>query len=168
MTAPLPPLVAPLRAERYAALQRLGVLIAPPYDVISSADHAALARSPENIVHVILPEGNGDPYQKAAATLLQWRRTMVLVRERKPGVFVLRQEFRTPDGRSHAPTGVFAAVAAEPYGTRRVRPHERNHEGARADRLAPPRATKTMLESILLPSPDHAGGLRELPAGDGS
>ncbi|MBI4420128.1 MAG: DUF1015 domain-containing protein [Gemmatimonadetes bacterium] len=163
MADTLPPLVAPMAAERYAALERLGDVIAPPYDVISPAARAAFAaQSPENIVHVMLPEGNGDCYARAAARLDQWRRAGVLVRDRTPGVYVLQQEFPTPDGRPQARVGVFAAVAAEPYATGRVRPHERTHAGPKADRLSLLRATRTMVESLLLLAPDRAGELRRL------
>src|SRR6266566_5060851 len=50
-------LVAPFQGERYAAADRLSVLIAPPYDVIDPAErarYAALDR--DNIVHIMLPE----------------------------------------------------------------------------------------------------------------
>jgi uncharacterized protein (DUF1015 family) len=49
---------------------------------------------------------------------------------------------------------VFAAVAAEGYESRRIRPHERTHAGPKADRLALMRATKTNIESIFLLAPD--------------
>ncbi len=58
VNAELPPLVAPLRGERYAA-KELSALIAPPYDVISSEDRPRYAaRDPHNIVHLILPEAS--------------------------------------------------------------------------------------------------------------
>src|SRR5207302_521861 len=65
VNAELPPLVAPFRGERYASRDRLGALVAPPYDVISKDDRARLAaRDPHNIVHLILPEApaGGDRY----------------------------------------------------------------------------------------------------------
>src|SRR5438094_725282 len=53
---------------------------------------------------------------------------------------------------------MFAAVRAEPFSTRRVRPHEQTHSAPKADRLALLRATRTSLESIFLlaPDPDRA------------
>src|SRR5437763_570157 len=44
VNAELPPLVAPFRGERFASRDRLGALVAPPYDVISKEDRA-LARA---------------------------------------------------------------------------------------------------------------------------
>jgi len=49
---------------------------------------------------------------------------------------------------------MFAAVRAEPFTTRRVRPHEQTHSAPKADRLALLRATRTSLESIFLLAPD--------------
>jgi uncharacterized protein (DUF1015 family) len=54
---------------------------------------------------------------------------------------------------------MFAAVAAEGYGPRRIRPHERTHRGPKADRLALLRATRTNVESIFLIAPDGDGSL---------
>src|ERR1043166_8746522 len=103
MTEDLPRLIAPFPGEHYAALDRLSDFIAPPYDVISPADRAALgARDPQNIVHVMLPEqGSGDRYAVAGKILEQWRHSGALVRERDPSIYVLRQAFSTPDGRRH-------------------------------------------------------------------
>jgi uncharacterized protein (DUF1015 family) len=156
-------LVTPISGERYRALDRLSELIAPPYDVISPSDRSALAaRHPHNIVHVMLPEANGDRYTAAAKLLDQWRKEGVLQRDPEPAVYVLRQDFATPDGARYARTGVFVAVAAEPYAPGRVRPHEKTHAGPKADRLALMEATGTMLESIFLLAPDVSGQLRSL------
>jgi len=159
----LPPLVAPIVAQRYAALDRLDSLIAPPYDVISPAERSVLAgQDARNIVHVMLPEGNGDRYTNAARLLGEWRKGGTLIAESGQAVYVLRQEFSTPDGHKHARTGVFAGLAAEGYGPGRVRPHERTHAGPRADRLSLLSATRTVLESIFVLAPDRDGSLRAL------
>src|SRR5205823_12557155 len=50
--------------------------------------------------------------------------------------------------------GMLAAVRAEPFTTRRVRPHEQTHSAPKADRLALLRATATNLETIFLLAPD--------------
>jgi uncharacterized protein (DUF1015 family) len=110
----------------------------------------------------MLPEGNGDRYTTAARRLAEWRRSRTLVTEAKPAVYVLSQEFSTPDGHKHTRTGVFAGLAAEGYGPGRVRPHERTHAGPRADRLSLLSATKTVIESIFVLAPDRDGSLRSL------
>ena len=159
---PLPPLVLPFRGERYAAADRLDALIAPPYDVISPDDRKRYAAAdPHNIVHVMLPEGEGggDRYAHAAAVLDAWRAQGALKRDGAAAVYVLAQIFVTPAGERRTRVGVFVAVAAEAYETRRVRPHEKTHAGPKADRLALLRATQTALESIFLVAPDTNGGL---------
>jgi uncharacterized protein (DUF1015 family) len=154
-------LVAPFRGERYAAVERLSALIAPPYDVIDQAERARYAAlAAENIVHVMLPEAppgtpEDDRYRAAAERLATWRRTGVLRRDPEPVLYVLAQDFTLPTGERLTRRGVFAAVAAEGYEPRRIRPHERTHAGPKADRLALMRATATNIESIFLLAPDR-------------
>lgn len=144
-------------------MDRLSRLIAPPYDVIDPPERARLAAlDPENIVHVMLPEappggGTADEarYGAAAALLASWRRGGVLRRDPEPALYVMAQDFTLPTGERLTRRGVFAAVRAEAYESRRIRPHERTHAGPKADRLALLRATSTNIESIFLLAPDR-------------
>jgi len=162
VNAELPPLVAPFRGERYASRERLSALVAPPYDVISKEERARYAaRDPHNIVHLILPEApaGGDRYAHAATQLAAWRDAAVLrADDAADSVYVVAQDYTLPSGERRTRTGMFAAVCAEPFSTRRVRPHEQTHSAPKADRLALLRATRTSLESIFLlaPDPDRA------------
>jgi uncharacterized protein (DUF1015 family) len=160
------PLVAPFRAERYADLAKLSDLIAPPYDVISDQDRAALAeRDAHNIVHLILPEaGETDRYTHAKALLDCWRADGTLVPDGDPAVYVVQQSFATPTGELSTRTGVIAAVAAEPFANGRVKPHEKTHEGPKEDRLALMRATDAMFESLFMFARDESGNLFALLA----
>lgn len=149
--------MVPFRGERYRATDRLSALIAPPYDVISAEQRKRYAAAdPHNIVHVMLPEapGAGDKYAAAAARLEAWRADGVLTRADAPAVYVMAQDFALPSGERRTRVGVFAGVAAEGYGPRRIRPHERTHAGPKADRLSLLRATQTNIESIFLIAPD--------------
>ena len=136
-------------------------MIAPPYDVIDPAERARYAAlDPDNIVHIMLPEappGAADDarYRVAAEQLAAWRRAAVLRRDPEPALYVLAQDFTLPTGERRTRRGVFAAVAAEGYEPRRIRPHERTHAGPKADRLALMRATATNIESIFLLAPDR-------------
>src|SRR5574341_1483822 len=167
-------LVAPFRGERYAAADRLSALVAPPYDVISAPQRAAYAADPHNIVHVMLPEataggGGDDKYAAAAARLAEWRAAGVLRRDAEPAIYVMAQDFTLPTGAGRTRVGMFAAVAAEGYGSRRIRPHEKTYAGPKADRLALLRATQPNLESIFLLGPDPdatlTAALRAVTAG---
>jgi len=142
-------------------VDRLSVLIAPPYDVIDAGErarYAALDR--DNIVHIMLPEAppsapEEERYRVAAERLSAWRREGVLQCDPEPVLYVLAQDFTLPTGERRTRRGVFAAVAAEGYEPRRIRPHEHTHAGPKADRLALMRATATNIESIFLLAPDH-------------
>lgn len=152
----------PFRGERYAAVEPLSRLIAPPYDVINASQRARYAaQDAHNIVHLMLPEApaGGDRYRFAAALLNDWRVAEVLARDTDPAVYVLAQDFALPSGERRSRMGVFVALAAEGYEPRRVRPHERTHAGPKADRLALLRATRTSLESIFVIAPDSGGEL---------
>jgi uncharacterized protein (DUF1015 family) len=158
-------LVVPFRGERYRAAERLSALIAPPYDVIPPPERARLAALDEhNIVHVLLPEApsgwpGADRYAWAAERLAAWRQGGALVRDPEPAAYVMAQDFALPTGERRTRLGVFGALAAEGYESRRVRPHEKTHAGPKADRLALLRATETNVESIFLIAPDPEGAL---------
>src|SRR5207253_287917 len=99
------------------------------------------------------PSG-ADQYADAAARLTAWRREGVLRRDPGEAVYVVAQDYGLPSGERRTRLGMFAAVRAEPFTTRRVRPHEQTHSAPKADRLALLRATRTSLESIFLLAPD--------------
>jgi uncharacterized protein (DUF1015 family) len=125
-------------------------LVAPPYDVIDARMRAELVgKSPFNIVEIDLPvdEAGGDPYFHAGNTYEAWLQQGILVKEREPSIWVMRQEFKLGD-RVLSRTGFFARVRVEEYGPGRIRPHERTHPGPKEDRLALMRATRANLSPI--------------------
>jgi uncharacterized protein (DUF1015 family) len=151
--------VQPLRTLRYdpAVVGSLDDVIAPPYDVIDDEQRARLAaRSPYNVVEIDLPPS----YEQAAETMREWRERGVLVHEDEPAVWVLRQDYKGPDGVDRTRTGFFARVRVEEYGPGRIRPHERTHPGPKEDRLRLTRATRANLSPIftLFPDSDDAAG----------
>ncbi len=162
VNADLPPLAAPFRGERFAASSRLSALLAPPYDVLSPEQRAQLAaRDPHNIVHLTLPEAppGEDRYLWAASQLAAWRREGVLRADPADAAYAVAEDFALPSGERRTRIGMFAAVRAESFETRRVRPHEKTHAAPKADRLALLRATCANLEAIFLLAPDPDGAL---------
>lgn len=142
--------VQPLRALRYDLAKTHGLqnVVAPPYDVIDAQERERLAaRSPYNVVRIDLPTGE-DPYGAAASELEAWRREGVIVRDERPALWVLEQEYRGPDGRSRTRRGFLARARVEEYGAGRIRPHERTHPGPKEDRLKLTRATRCNLSPI--------------------
>ena len=153
-------LFAPFWGERYSVVHSLSAVIAPPYDVISPDEREGFAgRHEHNIVHLILPSGDGDRYESAAALLSQWRQAGILEREQFPSVYVLRQSFTTPDGTERERTGVVAGLAVEPFSAGRVKPHERTHAGPKQDRLSLVRATRAVFDAIFVLARDQDGDL---------
>jgi uncharacterized protein (DUF1015 family) len=143
--------VQPLRALHYdtGVAGALADLIAPPYDVIDAEQRRLLAaRSPYNVVHIDLPDGD-DPYAEAARRLDRWRSEGALVRDPEPAIWALSQEFQAPDGASYTRRGFLSRLRIEPYGAGRIRPHERTHPGPKEDRLRLTQATDTNLSPIL-------------------
>jgi uncharacterized protein (DUF1015 family) len=142
--------VKPFRALRYdpARVGDLGAVVAPPYDVISPAQQAALyARSPWNVVRLILPR-EPERADAAAATLRVWLRSGVLARDAEPSLSFYSQEFSLPDGSRHQRDGVLCRLGLEEFSTGVVRPHERTFPGPKKDQLALLRATGTFLSPI--------------------
>ena len=124
--------IEPLRALHYQ-LEKTGGLqpvVAPPYDVIDDQQRAELAaRSEYNVVHIDLPEGNGDRYEHAAQLLREWQAEGAVVQDEQPAVWALEQDYTGPDGQARTRRGFFARVRVEQYGPGRIRPHERTHPG---------------------------------------
>ena len=99
--------VEPLHALHYD-LSRVGGLqpvAAPPYDVIDAAQRAELVgRSPYNVVEVDLPQnGGGDIYEHAAEVLTRWNDEGIVVRDEKPALWALAQDYTGPDGAAAHP-----------------------------------------------------------------
>jgi uncharacterized protein (DUF1015 family) len=160
--------IAPLTPLRYDVSRipgGLGSVVAPPYDVISSEDREVLAaRSPHNIVRLILPSGEGDAkYAHAAGLFEQWQRDGVLVRDPEPGFYRYDQSFVPPGAEPGAPRrvrrGFLALVRLAPFTDRVVLPHERTLSGPKEDRLKLFRATRANLSPGFMLYSDPRGEL---------
>lgn len=130
-------------------------LVAPPYDVIGPEYRDELAsRNQWNVVGIDLPS---IPYDTVAATITDWTAQGVLKRHDEPVMIAWTQEFDLPDGSHRTRRTIVAAVGAEPYETRVVRPHERTHAGPKEERLRLMNATKVQLSPVFGLYPDLAG-----------
>jgi uncharacterized protein (DUF1015 family) len=145
------PLFDPFVGLRYnLGPVRLNDVIAPPYDVIGSAERTRLAsRSPSNSVLVELPApdlaGGRDRYVVATALLARWRAEGVLVPDAAPALYPYRMT--ATDGRTS--TGVIGALGlAVPGDDSDVLPHEETLPKPKSDRLDLLRATRTNLSPI--------------------
>lgn len=142
------PAFLPFRGVRYAADHDLGVVTAPPYDVLSAADRAQLAAAhPNNVVHVDVPIGS-DPYVRAATQFRAWLDDGVLVRDPTPSFTLYRMDFVDAAGRRRRTVGVLGALEVVDEGSGEVLPHERTTPKATTDRLDLTRATRANLSPV--------------------
>jgi uncharacterized protein (DUF1015 family) len=142
--------VSPFPGVRYDATRvgSLASVVAPPYDVISPVEQAALYdRSPYNVVRLILPR-DGDRAAASARALREWLAAGVLVADPAPALYVYSQRFALPHGRTLVRDGVICRLRLEDFASGVVRPHERTFPGPKADRLALMRATGAYLSPI--------------------
>ena len=138
------------RALRYnpAVVPNLAAVVAPPYDVIGTAQRDALyARDQRNVVRLILNRST-DPYGEAAALLRAWRQEQVLVQDRQPALCYCVETFTLPDGTPRQRAGVMGVVRLEPFTSGRIRPHERTFASAKEDRMRLLQACRTNLSPI--------------------
>jgi uncharacterized protein (DUF1015 family) len=158
--------ILPFRAVRYACAHGddISPLIAPPYDVVTPRDRAALiGRDLHNVVALELPEGPADPaapanrYATAGRLWREWLDEGVLAFDAVPAIYVLEQRFEL-HGRETVRRGFLAAVGLEPFSTGAVLPHERTLPKTLDDRLNLTRATAANLSAVLglFSDPAHA------------
>jgi len=122
------PLFSPIYGIR-PAKGRAQEIIAPPYDVLNSAEAREMAKGkPHSFLHVSkaeidLPEGTdiySEPvYKKAAENFEKMLAAGLLVREAKPCFYIYRMQMG-----SHVQTGLVVGACIEDYDANRIRKHE--------------------------------------------
>jgi uncharacterized protein (DUF1015 family) len=142
--------LAPFRALRYDPSRvRLSAVVAPPYDVIDAAQHAALEdRDPANVVRLTLPRDDAGPdsrYAAAGRQLATWRADGILRADAEPALYIYEEQ---ADG--HVQRGLVGAIGLTPAEDGIVLPHENTMAGPVADRLALMAAVEADLEPIFL------------------
>jgi uncharacterized protein (DUF1015 family) len=143
------PRFLPFAALRYADVDHLATLVAPPYDVLSDTDlDHYLELDEHNITHVDVPRGGDDRYEQAAATLASWREARVLVADEQPGFTLYRLSFTDETGAAREIVGVLGGLEVVDEGAGGVLPHERTTPKASTDRLDLTRATRANLSPV--------------------
>jgi uncharacterized protein (DUF1015 family) len=160
------PEIRPFRALRYdrSTVPDLRLVVAPPYDVIGSAEHERLlARDPLNVVRLDLPsEEQGDEpddrYRRTARTLAAWRSDGTLHKDPHPSIYVYEQTYRVPGSDVvRTQRGYFARLRLEAFGpSSGVLPHERTLPAAREDRYKLLRATGVNTSPVIVLYDDPA------------
>jgi uncharacterized protein (DUF1015 family) len=145
-------------------------LLTQPYDKITPAMNSGyLARSPYNLVRVILGErypsdsAANNVYTRSAGYLRRWIEGGILARDAEPGVFPYFQEFTLPDtGERLVRQGFIALGAVEDYEAGVVHRHEQTLAGPKKDRLELLRATHAHFGQIFMLYADPAGAIDRL------
>lgn len=149
--------IRPFRGVRYDAAKAgdLCDLISGPYDVISPEKQEELyQRHTHNVVRLELgkefpsdtPQENR--YTKAAATLQQWLREGVLLRDKVQSFYLDRHQFSL-GGKELVRWGLLAAVSLEDLNRRQILPHEKTTEKPKQDRLELLKSCHTSFSPIM-------------------
>jgi len=140
--------VKPFKAFRFNAdvVGDVAKCVAPPYDVISSAQQQQLyEKSEHNIVRIIkgktTPTDNGqdNPYTRAATYLNNWIEQGALKQDSTEAIYAYIQDFELA-GAEFQRLSFIALGRLEEFG-KTVRPHEQVFEKPMVDRLKLKRAT---------------------------
>jgi len=170
-------LIKPFRALRPAPGRAADVL-APPYDVLSSAEARERAKGkPWSFLHVSKAEIDLDPaidpydsavYAKAADNLRRMIDAGVLVRDRAPSYYVYRLTWR-----GHVETGFAAVASLATYAENRIRKHELTTPAKEDDRVRQIEAVGAQTGPVMLAYPETpaidallAGAAKGSPAVD--
>jgi len=167
------PLIRPLRALRYdvEAVGSLDAVVAPPYDVLSNHDRAALiARHPKNVVRLDAPAAEAgdvdddERYRRAARTLAAWRSDGTIRKDPRSAIYIQEQTYRVPRSTTERTQhGFYARLRLEPLEPGSgVRPHERTLAAAREDRYRLLRATGVNTSPVVGMYQDASGRSAEI------
>jgi uncharacterized protein (DUF1015 family) len=153
------PLIQPFRALRPAP-GRAAEVLAPPYDVLSSAEaRQRAAGKPWSFLHISKPEIDLDPatdpygqavYAKASDNLQRMITAGVLTRDRKPSYYVYRLTWR-----DRQQTGLAAAASVADYESNRIRKHELTTPVKEDDRVRQIEAVNAQTGPVMIAYP-HA------------
>jgi uncharacterized protein (DUF1015 family) len=151
------PLIQPFRALRPAP-RRASEILAPPYDVLSSAEARQRASGkPYSFLHISKPEidlpEKTDPYDpvvyaKAAENLTRLTDAGVLVRDSVPSYYVYRL---IREGKVQ--TGLGAAASVADYNTNRIRKHELTTPVKEDDRVRQIEAVNAQTGPVMIAYP---------------
>jgi uncharacterized protein (DUF1015 family) len=147
-------LIQPFAALR-PVTDRAADVIAPPYDVLSSAEaRVRAAGRPWSFLHISKPEidlpETTDPhaeevYARAAANLQQMLQQGVLVRDASPCYYIYRMVMG-----EHSQTGLVVAASVADYDSNRIRKHEFTRPDKEDDRVCQIESLNAQTGPVLL------------------
>ena len=118
--SPLKPFI-PLNPEEFCT---------NPYDVISKEEEYELKKNPNSLIHLILPDGEGNEiYENAVKSYIDFKKRKIIVQEKIPSIFVYRQE-----SESFSHQGLIFGIALQDYEKGIIVRHEYTREKSLKDR----------------------------------
>lgn len=118
--------------------------VTKPYDVIDKEEENELKKNPNSLIHLILPDGEGDElYQNALKAYERFKKDRVIEKENTPSIFVYRQE--SPE---FSQQGLILGVSLEDYEKGNIIKHEHTREKPLKDRTK--NITTTMVSAGLV------------------
>ncbi len=101
-----------------------------PYDVINKQEEQELKRNPNSLIHLILPDGEGDEiYLNASKVYKDFKDKNLIEQEKIPSIFVYRQE-----SASFSHQGLIIGVSLQDYEDGYIVKHEFTREKPLKDR----------------------------------
>ncbi|HAK94245.1 MAG TPA: hypothetical protein DCM87_04400 [Planctomycetes bacterium] len=160
--------IEPFKAVFYTAAQGEPHLhAAPPYDIISAKEHAALlAGSPYNIVRVTLgerPDAAPD-FSGAAERLAAWVKDGILAVDAAPRYYLYAADF-VHEGNAYSFIGLAGKVD---LAAARVRDHEKTIARVKQGRLAQLAGVRGNVELVFLVCEDDGAFLKLMQEGKGA
>ncbi len=163
--------VEAFRGWRYnpQKIKNMSSVLAPPYDLISEAQHADYsARSPYNIVHLTLggapfsPDPYLSRYPRAADYWHHWRDQGIFIQEQTPALYVYEQDYLDPLRGPISRRGYIAAVKLHEYEEQVILPHEQIRPAVKTDRLGMMRACQCAFSQVFALFSDPSLAVDEL------
>jgi len=143
-------------------------VVAPPYDVISSAMQNNFYESnPYNIIRLILGKGNekdtsrNNKYTRAHMYLESWLKKGILVKDKKASFYIYRQTY-LHEGKKRMRTGFLTLMKIEDPHKSGVLPHEYTLNKPKVDRLNLIKSVNANLSPIFSLYYDKKSGISKL------
>ncbi len=158
--------IRPFRAVRYALgkSSNLSKVLAPPYDVISTAQKKELQKSsPLNVIRLIIgnpshEQHKASDYSAAQRHFKAWQKSESLKRDETPSIYIYQQVFKI-EGKTYQRTGFVGLSQLTPFGGKKggILAHEHTLSGPKADRLKLMKACHANFSCIFSLYPDQKG-----------
>jgi uncharacterized protein (DUF1015 family) len=102
-----------------------------PYDVIDKEEEKRLKNNPNSLIHLILPDGEGEQiYQNAAKAYQSFKERKIIQNIEEPSIFVYRQE-----SSQFSHQGLILGLALQDYEENNIVKHEHTREKPLKDRI---------------------------------